>query len=135
MDKPSGQELTWITIQPNMYTIRTVVRQDIADALGLTEQPQKENYLAAEVHDSLRHAALFTVKAKMLFQSLWTLGLTSVTVNLMITRSQVASIKKQTGIYGGIAIRQIGKIFKKGDYPAYPQNKLLMRQHGGSLLD
>ncbi|KRY78691.1 hypothetical protein T4B_14258 [Trichinella pseudospiralis] len=57
----------------------------------------------------------------------------SVTVNLMITRSQVASIKKQTGIDGGIAIRQIGKIFKKGDYPAYPQNKLLMRQHGGSL--
>ncbi|KRY92385.1 hypothetical protein T4D_5462 [Trichinella pseudospiralis] len=40
-------------------------------------KPQKENCLAAEVYDSLRHAALFTVKAKMLFQSLWTSGLTS----------------------------------------------------------
>ncbi|KRZ19094.1 hypothetical protein T11_2413, partial [Trichinella zimbabwensis] len=48
-------------------------------------------------------------------------------VNLMITRSQVASIKNlETGIDGGIDMRQIGKIHKKGDYPAYPRNNLLM---------
>ncbi|KRZ74130.1 hypothetical protein T10_12048 [Trichinella papuae] len=111
-------------------------------------KPQKENCLAAKVYDSLRHVASFTVKAKMLFQSLWTLGLTlhlplpsevadqlqncwmavesndrNVMVNLMITRSQVASIKNlETGIDGEIAMRQIGKIHKKGDYPAYPRN-------------